>query len=112
MSARKIFRHDLETAIAKGMTRKECAAMLGVDPASITLNIKAFGLDWPHAPSGRAPGTVRKIVPVDVKPTIRETAIANRGRASASVIADAVGVTRNSIIGHWTRARQSGDLVS
>lgn len=49
---------------------------------------------------------------VEIKPTVRETALANRGKASASVIADAVGVSRNSIIGHWNRARQSGEIAA
>lgn len=44
---------------------------------------------------------------IQVLPTVRETALANRGKASASVIAAALGVTRNSIIGHWFRARHS-----
>lgn len=43
---------------------------------------------------------------IEIRPTVRETALVNRGRASASQIAEAVGSTRNSIIGHWFRARQ------
>lgn len=45
-----------------------------------------------------------------VKDTVKETAIANRDRATASQIAAAIGVSRNSIIGHWNRARISGEL--
>lgn len=39
--------------------------------------------------------------------TVRETAIANYGKASASRIAAAIGATRNSIIGHWYRHRRA-----
>lgn len=42
---------------------------------------------------------------IDVRPSVRETAVANRGHASASQIAAALGVTRNVIIGHWNRHR-------
>lgn len=48
---------------------------------------------------------------VIVMATVRETAIANRERASAAEIASAVGSTRNAIIGHWFRARQSGVIA-
>ena len=38
----------------------------------------------------------------------KAAALANYGQAPASVVAKAHGVTRNSIIGHWFRLRQSG----
>jgi hypothetical protein len=47
---------------------------------------------------------------VEIRGTIRETAIANRGRASASEIAEACGVSRSAICGHWGRAIQTGQL--
>lgn len=50
--------------------------------------------------------------PVVIVGDVRETAIANYGKAPASKIAQAVGVTRNSIIGHWFRARQSGEIAA
>lgn len=46
-----------------------------------------------------------------VKETVRETALANRGNASAGQIARAIGVTRNCIIGHWFRARSAGMIA-
>ena len=52
--------------------------------------------------------TVRKKAAVEVGNTIKETAIANYGKASAASIAKVLGTSRNSIIGHWFRARQSG----
>lgn len=51
-------------------------------------------------------------VEVEVKQDVRETAIANYGKAPASAIAKAVGVTRNSIIGHWHRARKTGEIAA
>lgn len=53
-------------------------------------------------------GTFRKKAVVEVGNTIKETAIANYGKASAASIAKALGTSRNSIMGHWFRARQSG----
>lgn len=50
-------------------------------------------------------------VDIDVRDTVRETALANRGKASASQIASAIGVSRNSIIGHWFRARSAGEAA-
>lgn len=48
---------------------------------------------------------------VIVRDTVKDTALANRGRAPASAIAAAIGVTRNSIIGHWNRARAAGVIA-
>lgn len=61
----------------------------------------------PRAP--RVPRSAKVVLPdpaIEVRETIRETAIANRGKASAAQIARAIGVTRNSIIGYWFRSRQ------
>lgn len=55
-----------------------------------------------------APADARVIIAGDV----RETAIANYGKAPASKIAKELGVSRNSIIGHWFRARQSGEIAA
>lgn len=41
----------------------------------------------------------------------KEAARANYGKAPASAIAAAHGVTRNSIIGHWFRLRRSGQIA-
>lgn len=57
---------------------------------------------------------VRRLRPaheIDIRQTVRETALANRGKASASQIASAIGVSRNSIIGHWFRARSAGEVA-
>lgn len=64
-------------------------------------------------PSSRRSGVFAADPDADVivKDTVRETAIANRGRVTASKIAAAIGVTRNSIIGHWNRAREDGVLA-
>jgi hypothetical protein len=48
---------------------------------------------------------------IDLRETIRETAIINRGKATAAEIASACGTTRNSIIGYWFRARQDGAIA-
>lgn len=45
-------------------------------------------------------------------PTPKDMAILNYGKAPASAIAAACGVSRNSIIGHWFRARQQGLIAS
>ena len=42
---------------------------------------------------------------IELRETVRETAIVNRGKATASEIAAACGTTRNAVIGHWFRAR-------
>ena len=44
---------------------------------------------------------------VEVMASVKETAIANRSRASARQIGAALGVSRNTIIGHWFRSRES-----
>ena len=54
---------------------------------------------------------VRAPASIVVKETVRETALANRGNASAGQIARAIGVTRNCIIGHWFRARSAGMIA-
>lgn len=57
---------------------------------------------------------VKRFAPIEVeiKEDVRETAIANYGKAPASAIAKAVGVSRNSIIGYWFRARQTGEIAA
>lgn len=57
-----------------------------------------------------APRKPRPIPNVDILPTVKETALANRDNATAAQIAAACGVSRNSIIGYWWRAKQSGEL--
>lgn len=54
---------------------------------------------------------VRAPASIVVKETVRETALANRGNATAGQIARAIGVTRNCIIGHWFRARSAGMIA-
>jgi hypothetical protein len=49
-------------------------------------------------------------VPVAVCDEVREAARLNYGKAPASEIAKAHGVTRNVIIGHWFRLRRAGLL--
>jgi hypothetical protein len=104
MNVRKVTRPVLVRAIERGMTRLECATALGVSYGTIQRNIRAFGLTWPRERSG----VKRTMVDVEIHASARETAVANWGRASASVIADAIGTTRCAVIGHWFRARASG----
>jgi Sigma-70, region 4 len=61
----------------------------------------------PHPASLQAKPVITGPVPenIIVLDTVKATAIANRGSASASQIASAIGTTRNSIIGHWNRER-------
>jgi len=65
---------------------------------------------YPAAPKRTRPAPVD--APVVIVGDARETAIANYGKAPASAIAKAVGVSRNSIIGHWFRARRSGEIAA
>lgn len=63
----------------------------------------------------RFPKIARVAAPIAeliVKETVRDTAVANYGRVPASHIAKALGTTRNSIIGHWFRARRSGEIAA
>lgn len=46
-----------------------------------------------------------------LKQSPRETAIANMGKASAAQIADAVGTTRNAVIGFWFRHRNRANIA-
>jgi hypothetical protein len=80
------------------------------------LNIKPPKKVKPPKRAYRAAQQRTKPAPVDARVLIvgdvRETAIANYGKAPASKIAQAVGVTRNSIIGHWFRARKTGEIAA
>lgn len=63
-------------------------------------------------PRKEKPARAPRIKPeVIAAASAKEAAIANYGRASAGDIAAAHGVTRNSIIGYWFRARREG-LIS
>jgi hypothetical protein len=58
----------------------------------------------------RSASRVRASAPILLCRDARTAALENYGRASASQIAAAHGVTRNSIIGHWFRLRRAGLL--
>jgi DNA-binding CsgD family transcriptional regulator/predicted transcriptional regulator len=53
------------------------------------------------------PKTPTDIVAMD---TIRKTCVEYYGKASAKEIAARLGITRNSVIGHWFRARKNGGI--
>lgn len=104
----------------EGLTWEECSKRLaevdGREYGSITAYIWAKN----HAPEligsrdgrkrapKRAPKPARAPAQIEIKENIRDTALANRGKASASQIAAVLGVSRNSIIGHWYRSRTAG----
>lgn len=44
-------------------------------------------------------------------PVVKQAAKAGYGKRSASEIAKELGVSRNSVIGHWFRLRQKGELA-
>lgn len=115
---------------ADGLTWRECAGRLSsieghaIHGAAVYVWIAKHHPDILDIRASKAPkpAKVRKPRPpwvprprhvapapdIEIKETVRDTAIANRGRASASQIAQAIGVSRNSIIGHWRRARDAG----
>lgn len=82
---------------ARGLTVRQTAAELGMAVQSIYNASHKYGISFKRANAD--PDIV-------ILATVRDTAVANRGKASASQIARAVGVSRNSIIGHWFRSRQ------
>lgn len=45
-------------------------------------------------------------------PEVRATAVKYRGVKSASEIASMCGVTKNSIISHWRKAKRDGEIPS
>jgi DNA-binding CsgD family transcriptional regulator len=55
----------------------------------------------------RPPKTPAEILSMD---TIRKTCVEYYGKASAKEIAAHLGITRNSVIGHWFRARKNGGI--
>lgn len=54
---------------------------------------------------------VKEMPMVVMAPSLREGVKVNRGKASASQIAAAYGVTRNSVIGLWFRMRKNGEIT-
>jgi len=94
-------------------THRYAPELLGIKPPKKAKQPK------PAKRQGRAYPSERKFVkaapagaPVIIAGDVRETAIANYGKAPASKIAKELGVSRNSIIGHWFRARQSGEIAA
>lgn len=97
----------ISTLYHNGWTAKEVSQVMGVGVGRVYQIVRDV------APTQKSNDNVPAGIPadrIDIKETIRETAIANRGKASASQIAEACGVSRNSIIGHWGRALRSGQL--
>jgi transposase len=92
-----------------GMTAREIGIVVGVSAMRIYQIRQENKL--PHAEPDPVPAAPAPAA-VEIRSTIRQTAIANKGKASASEIAKACGVSRNSIIGHWGRAKQTGELVA
>ncbi len=107
------FRLALLEAHALDKTCIEAAKYIGASYSSTYIAAKNMGIKFKRSPriySGLA-NRVRLYgdnTKIEVKRTVKETAIANRGKASAEQIAAAIGTTRNAIIGHWFRARQLG----
>lgn len=91
------------------MTPEEIVAAFGIDRKALYPIFYAAGLPIPGGL--RCPRHTFSPNPqtgIQIMSDIRETAIANYGKAPASKIAEAAGTTRNSIIGHWFRARRQG----
>lgn len=53
---------------------------------------------------------VMTVADVKMAPTLREAVKVNRGKVPATLIAQAYGVSRNSVIGLWYRMRKSGEI--
>lgn len=54
----------------------------------------------------------RSIDHVKIMPTLRETAVVNRGKATAGEIARAFGCSLCMVIGHWHRAKEAGEIAA
>lgn len=102
----------MQEAADRGMTIEQAAVYCGVSYSYIAKMRKPFGITFARATYRQTVWSPPQRVPsnIEVRPTLRETALVNRGKATAEQIALAIGVSRNSIIGHWFRARQLGQI--
>jgi DNA-binding CsgD family transcriptional regulator len=87
------------------MTASEAAKYLGISVMGVYNHCARYKIKLRLAQGHWYPETAGEI---EVFSSARETAIRNRGKASASQIANACGITRNSVIGYWNRARAAG----
>jgi len=108
-------RIGLEEARDAGMTVAKAAAYLGITQNALYAacyrhRIKLAKASRPRRASSLVDHSIACSAPanIEIRETIRDTALANRGKATAAEIAAAIGVTRNAIIGHWFRARKEG----
>lgn len=99
-------RIGLEEAVQAGMTYPEAADYLGMTDGALRCACFRYGVKLRRKNRRR----LIENPDIEVRASIKETAIANHGKASADQIASVIGVSRNSIIGHWYRARQKGEL--
>jgi hypothetical protein len=97
-------------AAEAGMTPAQAGEWLGVPVSTIYNYVKRYGIKLRRAYAGRSWCPNFEQGSIEICATPRETAIRNRGRASASAIAQACGISRNAVIGHWFRARASGAI--
>jgi hypothetical protein len=102
----------LTEASGAGMTAAEAARYTGISYGHVHVIAKRLGLKFSHAPRSRFDIRRDNDPAIDIRQSVKDTALANRGKASAAQIGAAIGVTRNSIIGYWNRARASGELAA
>lgn len=101
---RKILADAARECAQNGMCATQTASHMGMAYPTLVKLAKEAGIEFKHGRPGRRSGPREE--------RIREIALAWRGKASASEIAEAIGdgVTKNVIIGHWYRARHSGQI--
>jgi hypothetical protein len=92
------------TLYRAGFLIEDIAFEFGISPARVEKIARVAG----------CPRRFERLSPtaIEIRPTVRETAVANIGKAHASQIAEAVGTTRDAIIGHWYRHRQTSRVAS
>lgn len=109
-------------AYCSGLTMRDCGEMFGLTAMGIYKVLQKYGVETRKA--GRRPGKVtapprRSSRPRKASTTCDATGLSAREAAiqfhqthTAKQIADSLGVSRNVVIGHWFRARKSGELAS
>ena len=90
---------------AAGLSANEIAAAMGLSRITVFDGLKRNRISYASARKSSASYATTR------RPAIRKACVKHYGKLTASLLAERLGITRCSVIGHWDRAKRNGEIV-